>query len=116
MPLDRTRLTMTLNETPSGIIGSCSYQSDLSAGQPWVDDYEAILAAAATNPRKPIGRLADGLKKRSVSDMQVVKIDTQSPLRDVSRHAALLKASKGAFSASINGLIIIAQCLTLAAS
>ena len=66
MPLDRTRLTMTLNETPSGIIGSCSYQSDLFAGQPWVDDYEAILAAAATNPRKPIGRLADGLKRRSV--------------------------------------------------
>ncbi len=34
MPLDRTRLTMTLNETPSGIIGSCSYQSDLSVGHP----------------------------------------------------------------------------------
>jgi acyl-CoA synthetase (AMP-forming)/AMP-acid ligase II/acyl carrier protein len=67
MPLDRTRLTMTLNETPSGIIGSCSYKSDLFAGQHWVDDYKAILAAAAANPRKPIGRFADGLKMRSVA-------------------------------------------------
>jgi acyl-CoA synthetase (AMP-forming)/AMP-acid ligase II/acyl carrier protein len=64
MPLDRTRLTMTLNETRSGIIGSCSYKSDLFAGQRWVDDYKAILAKAAANPHKPLGRLAAGLKTR----------------------------------------------------
>ena len=66
MPLDRTRLTMTLNETPSGIIGSCSYQSDLSAGQPWVDDYERSWRRRRPIPGRadrPIGRR---LKERSV--------------------------------------------------
>jgi acyl-CoA synthetase (AMP-forming)/AMP-acid ligase II/acyl carrier protein len=64
MPLDRTRLTMTLNETPAGIIGSCSYKSDLFTGQRWVDDYKAILTKAAANPHKPLGRFAAGLKTR----------------------------------------------------
>jgi len=67
MPLDRTWLTMTLNETPSGIIGACSYKSDLFAGQRWVDNYNAILAKAAANPQKLLGRFADGLKMRSAS-------------------------------------------------
>ena len=67
MPLDRTWLTMTLNETPSGIIGACSYKSDLFAGRRWVDDYRTILAKAAANPQKPLGQFADGLKMRSAS-------------------------------------------------
>jgi acyl-CoA synthetase (AMP-forming)/AMP-acid ligase II/acyl carrier protein len=67
MPLDRTWLTMTLNERPSGIIGACSYKSDLFTGQRWVDDYKAILAKAAANPRKPLGRFADGLNMGSAS-------------------------------------------------
>ncbi len=62
MPIDRTQLTMTLNETPSGIVGSCSYKNALVAGQRWVEDYNAILGAVAANPRKPLGQFADRLK------------------------------------------------------
>jgi acyl-CoA synthetase (AMP-forming)/AMP-acid ligase II/acyl carrier protein/NRPS condensation-like uncharacterized protein len=62
MPINCTQLTMTLNETPSGIIGTCSYKSDLLAGQGWIDNYKAILAKAAANPRKPLGQFTDGLK------------------------------------------------------
>ena len=62
MPINCTQLTMTLNETPSGIIGTCSYKSDLLGGQGWVDNYKAILAQAAANPRKPLGQFTDGLK------------------------------------------------------
>ena len=62
MPINCTQLTMTLNETPSGIIGTCNYKSDLLAGQGWIDNYKAILAKAAANPRKPLGQFAAGLK------------------------------------------------------
>ena len=64
MPVDRTKLTMTLNETPSGIIGSCSYKSDLHK-QRWVEDYCAIIAAAAASPGQRLARFADRLKTRS---------------------------------------------------
>ncbi len=67
MPIGRTRLTMTLNETPSGIIGSCSYNSTSFPGQCWVEDYKAILAAAAANPGKSIGGFADRLSKQLAS-------------------------------------------------
>jgi acyl-CoA synthetase (AMP-forming)/AMP-acid ligase II/acyl carrier protein/NRPS condensation-like uncharacterized protein len=62
MPINCTQLTMTLNETSSGIIGTCSYKSDLLAGQGWIDNYKAILAKAAANPRKPLGQFTDELK------------------------------------------------------
>jgi acyl-CoA synthetase (AMP-forming)/AMP-acid ligase II/acyl carrier protein len=62
MPINCTQLTMTLNETPSGIIGTCNYKSDLLAGQGWINSYKAILAKAAANPRTPLGQFADGLK------------------------------------------------------
>jgi hypothetical protein len=62
MPINCTQLTMTLNETPSGIIGTCNYKSDLLAGQGWIDNYKAILAKAAAHPRKPLGQFTDGLK------------------------------------------------------
>jgi acyl-CoA synthetase (AMP-forming)/AMP-acid ligase II/acyl carrier protein/NRPS condensation-like uncharacterized protein len=62
MPINCTQLTMTLNETPSGIIGTCSYKSDLLAGRGWIDNYKAILAKAAANPRQPLGQFTDGLK------------------------------------------------------
>lgn len=65
MPLDRTWLSMTLNETLSGIIGACNYKNDLSVDQPWVEDYKTILAKTAANPRKPLGQFADGLQPRS---------------------------------------------------
>ncbi len=67
MPLDRTWLTMTFNETRSGIIGACSYRSDLCTPRRWVDDYNAILAKAAAHPHQPLGRFAAGLKMRSAS-------------------------------------------------
>jgi acyl-CoA synthetase (AMP-forming)/AMP-acid ligase II/acyl carrier protein/NRPS condensation-like uncharacterized protein len=63
MPIDRTRLTMTLNETPAGIIGSCSHKSGPSE-QLWVDDYKDILAAMAANPRKRLGSFADRLNRQ----------------------------------------------------
>jgi acyl-CoA synthetase (AMP-forming)/AMP-acid ligase II/acyl carrier protein len=62
MPINCTQLTMTLNETPSGIIGTCNYKSDLLAGRGWIDNYKAILAKAAANPRKSLGQFAVGLK------------------------------------------------------
>ena len=62
MPIDRTWLTMTLNGTPSGIVGACRYKSDLFADQRWVNDYNAILAEAAANPQRPLGRFGDDLK------------------------------------------------------
>jgi acyl-CoA synthetase (AMP-forming)/AMP-acid ligase II/acyl carrier protein len=65
MPVDRTKLTMTLNETPSGIIGSCSYKSDLLYKQCWVEDYCALIAAAAASPQQRLGRFADRLKTKS---------------------------------------------------
>ncbi|HXW49631.1 MAG TPA: AMP-binding protein [Xanthobacteraceae bacterium] len=67
MPIDRTWLTMTLNETPSGIIGACRGKSDLFAGRRWVDDYNAILAEAAANPQMPLGRFGDSPKMRLAS-------------------------------------------------
>ena len=67
MPLDRTQLTMTLNETSSGIIGSCSYKNAPVLGQRWVDDYKEVLTAVAANPRKPLGKFADRLNGQSAS-------------------------------------------------
>jgi acyl-CoA synthetase (AMP-forming)/AMP-acid ligase II/acyl carrier protein len=62
MPINCTSLTMTLNETPSGIVGACSYKRDLFTGARWVDDYNAILSKVAKNPQKPLGQLAENLK------------------------------------------------------
>jgi acyl-CoA synthetase (AMP-forming)/AMP-acid ligase II/acyl carrier protein len=62
MPIDRTLLRMTLRETPSGITASCRYKTTLLAPntvQHWIADYEAILAEAAADPKKSLGRLAD---------------------------------------------------------
>jgi acyl-CoA synthetase (AMP-forming)/AMP-acid ligase II/acyl carrier protein len=62
MPLDRAWLTLTLREAPSGIGVVCSYKNDLleaNSAQHWTADYKAILAKAAANPRKPIGRLIE---------------------------------------------------------
>jgi acyl-CoA synthetase (AMP-forming)/AMP-acid ligase II/acyl carrier protein/NRPS condensation-like uncharacterized protein len=67
IPAGRTWLAMSVNDTPSGIIGACSYNSDLSTGRRWVRDYNRILVQAAANPNKPIDRFADDLKTRSAS-------------------------------------------------
>jgi hypothetical protein len=61
MPIDRTWLRMTVRETTSGIAGACRYKSDLfepNAVQHWIGDYKTILAKAAVNPKKSLGRLA----------------------------------------------------------
>jgi acyl-CoA synthetase (AMP-forming)/AMP-acid ligase II/acyl carrier protein len=60
MPIDRTWLRMTLRETTSGITGACRYKNDLfepNAVQHWIGDYKTILAKAAVNPKKSLGRL-----------------------------------------------------------
>jgi acyl-CoA synthetase (AMP-forming)/AMP-acid ligase II/acyl carrier protein len=62
MPIDRTWLSMTLKEIPSGIAGACRYKNDLFAPNTvkhWIADYKAILANAAANSRTSLGRLAD---------------------------------------------------------
>jgi acyl-CoA synthetase (AMP-forming)/AMP-acid ligase II/acyl carrier protein len=62
MPIDRTWLAMTLSETPSGIIGAFRHKKDLlepSILRHWIADYKAILANAAANPKRLLGRLAD---------------------------------------------------------
>jgi acyl-CoA synthetase (AMP-forming)/AMP-acid ligase II/acyl carrier protein len=62
MPIDRIWLRMTLKETTSGMTGACRYKNDLfepNSVQDWIADYKAILAKAAANPRKPLGRLTD---------------------------------------------------------
>jgi len=68
MPINRTWLTMTLNETPTGIAGACTYKRDLFTGARWVDDYNAILSKVAANPQKPLGQFADSLKAPPVSN------------------------------------------------
>jgi hypothetical protein len=57
---------MTVNATPSGIIGACSYKSELVAASHWVADYKAILAQAAAHPDRPLGRLADRFQVRKI--------------------------------------------------
>jgi hypothetical protein len=62
MPIDRAWLSMTLNETSSGITGICGHKNDLfepNTAQQWIADYSAILTKAAANPNKELGRLAD---------------------------------------------------------
>ncbi len=61
-PIDRTWLTVALEETPSGITGACSYKNDLfepNTLRHWIADYNTILAKAAANPVTSLGRLAD---------------------------------------------------------
>ncbi|NOJ48763.1 AMP-binding protein [Bradyrhizobium archetypum] len=62
MPIDRAWLSMALKESSSGITGLCGYKSDLfepNTAQDWIADYTAILAKAAANPDKELGRLSD---------------------------------------------------------
>jgi acyl-CoA synthetase (AMP-forming)/AMP-acid ligase II/acyl carrier protein len=61
IPIDRTWLSMTLAETPSGITGACRYKKDLFelSSPNWIADYKKILARAAAKPKELLGRLAD---------------------------------------------------------
>jgi acyl-CoA synthetase (AMP-forming)/AMP-acid ligase II/acyl carrier protein len=62
MPIDRVWLSITLKEASSGITGVCRHKNDLFGPNPvqdWIADYTTILAKAAANPNKQLGRLAD---------------------------------------------------------
>jgi non-ribosomal peptide synthetase component F len=62
LPIDRTWLSVMLKESPAGIVGSCSYKSDLFEAKAiarWVKDYTAILARAVADPEMSLGRLGD---------------------------------------------------------
>jgi len=62
LPIDRSWLSVMLKETSSGIVGSCSYKSDLfepDTLQRWMADYRTILAKAAAEPETLLGRLTD---------------------------------------------------------
>jgi non-ribosomal peptide synthetase component F len=62
LPVDGARLAVTLQETPTGIGGSCIYKADLFKAKTvrtWLADYVTILAKATTEPDKPLGLLTD---------------------------------------------------------
>jgi len=62
MPIDRIWLSVTVGETPWGMTGTCRYKKKLFEEDPvqnWVREYKLILAKAAANPKKLLGRLAD---------------------------------------------------------
>lgn len=63
LPIDRSRLSMMLKESASGIEGLCTYKKDLfkpATIRRWVRDYRSILARAVANPGESIGKLAAG--------------------------------------------------------
>ncbi|KGT76054.1 thioester reductase [Bradyrhizobium japonicum] len=60
LPIDRSWLSVVLKETASGVMGACSYKSDLfepSAIEHWMAEYGMILAKAAADPDMSLGRL-----------------------------------------------------------
>jgi acyl carrier protein len=62
LPVDGARLTVTLQETPSGIGGSCVYKADLFKARTvrsWLADYVTILIRATAEPDKPCHLLID---------------------------------------------------------
>jgi acyl-CoA synthetase (AMP-forming)/AMP-acid ligase II/acyl carrier protein len=61
MPIDRAWASITLKETSSGITGVFGLKDDLfeNTVQDWIADYAVILAGAAANPNKQLGRLVD---------------------------------------------------------
>jgi acyl-CoA synthetase (AMP-forming)/AMP-acid ligase II/aryl carrier-like protein len=62
MPISRNWLKMTLTETSSGINGACRYKCELfepDTIRHWIDDYKEILAEAAADPKKSLGRLCN---------------------------------------------------------
>jgi hypothetical protein len=64
---------MTLNETRSGIVGACSHKSELFIGQRWVDDYNAILAKAAANPQRSLGRFGTSERQAGGAYAKVIR-------------------------------------------
>jgi amino acid adenylation domain-containing protein len=62
LPIDRSWLSVMLKETPAGVMGACTYKSELfepSTVEHWMADYGAILAKAASDPEMSLGRLTD---------------------------------------------------------
>jgi len=60
LAIDRTWLSVMLEETPDGLVGSFSYKEDLfepNIIKRWVADYTTILTRAVVNPETPLGRL-----------------------------------------------------------
>jgi len=61
LPIDRTWLTATLREGPTGIAGSFIYKSDLLdpvSIKHWTADYTSILTKVSTNPKTRLSELA----------------------------------------------------------
>lgn len=73
LPIDGAGLAMTLEETPTGISGCCTYKAGLfkaKAVKNWIADYKAILAKATANPDKPLGLLTDPQWKETIAPQQ----------------------------------------------
>jgi non-ribosomal peptide synthetase component F len=65
LPIDRTWLSVTLEETASSVFGACNYKSDLFEPytiRRWVADYRTILAGAAADPEVSLGRLVERIE------------------------------------------------------
>ena len=63
LPIDRSWLSVMLKEKASGVVGACSYKSDLfepNSLHRWMADYGTILAKAVADPETSLGRLANG--------------------------------------------------------
>jgi hypothetical protein len=60
LPVDISWIKVTLRENSSGIVGTCSYRSDVLEAKTvrrWMADYAAILTGAAANPEAALGQL-----------------------------------------------------------
>ncbi|MHC2328530.1 hypothetical protein ACVI3S_006550 [Bradyrhizobium diazoefficiens] len=62
LPIDQTWLSLMLKERPTGITGSCNYKGELLEARmvgEWIEDFVALLGAAAAQPNTPLDRLLD---------------------------------------------------------
>ncbi|APO50849.1 non-ribosomal peptide synthetase [Bradyrhizobium diazoefficiens] len=62
LPIDQTWLSLMLKERPTGITGSCNYKGELLEARmvgEWMEDFVALLGAAAAQPNTPLDRLLD---------------------------------------------------------
>jgi non-ribosomal peptide synthetase component F len=67
LPIDGTCLAVTVEETPAGISGTCSYKTDAFSAKTvksWIADYKMTLARAVADPDKPIGHLTASSRKQ----------------------------------------------------
>jgi hypothetical protein len=66
LPVDRTWLWIMLKETDQGIVGSCTYKTDLFEAvtlRQWIAQYQRILTRAVRNPLTSLGELIESAER-----------------------------------------------------